>query len=183
MCGGHGIQRLISLVAAQSDESFRGAQADSSFVDVENEVKLMYARGELGIEAFHRLRVMAQARELSIQDLHQFHHGRIYDPDDNLGAKVKVDEFALASTRQLQTQRKHLEAACAETEESIRRLQLEIVALYQEAESVGQNPLISSNARSRAESAEKRIDLIRERLLHLKSNLADVVTQQHLMGA
>lgn len=187
MCGAHGIHRLISLAATETAPAGSlttglRSQTSGGSVDVENEVKLMFARGEIGTEAFQRLRVMAQSRELSTQDLKGFAAAnRVNQRDQTDRAKKPVDESVQVFRRQLQTRYVDLAAACIETEESLHRLQLEAAALYQEAESMDLNSERKAGTRSRAISAEQRIDLIRERLGHLKASLADVVTQQRLI--
>ncbi len=142
----------------------------------------MYARGEIGAEAFKRLRALAQAGELSADGLRQFRARRAGSADEAAGAPQPVSEPVLAANRQLQARRGHLEAACAETEESIQRLELEAAALLQEAESPGADPELRTHALSRAKSVDQRIEVIRERLSDLKTQLADVAIQERLLS-
>lgn len=182
MCGGHGFHHLISLAAteisAHADDRPRSGQDGNGASDIENEVRLMYARGEIGTEAFRRLYAMAQARDLTIQDVKAFQARAAGTPSPLESARPKADEFQLANAHLLEQQRTGLEAACAETEESIRRLQLEAAAHYQEAEVADIDPDAKADALSQAEAVERRIDEIRERLSHLKTYLADITTQQ-----
>ncbi len=61
MCGGHGLYHLIGALAA--------APAAQPSTDVIQAVKLMYARGDLDTETFHRLMTMAQGGYLTSDDL------------------------------------------------------------------------------------------------------------------
>jgi hypothetical protein len=141
----------------------------------------MYARGEIGAEAFRHLNAMAEADELRVQDLQvlQTRHGGSNSVKMELS--VRGDESPVAFSHHLQTQREYLKAACAETEESVRRLQLEAALLYQEAENPNTSLKMKTHILSRARSVEQRIEAIQERLVHLKTQLADVVTQQRLL--
>src|SRR3990172_4892842 len=84
MCGGHGIHRLIGMATADLSAPERReqitSQAGNTPTDIENEVKLMYARGEIGTQSFRRLRAMAQARELKMRDIQLFQFQRIDEP-------------------------------------------------------------------------------------------------------
>lgn len=184
MCGGHGLHHLIGMAAAgvvttEGTERIT-SQTGASQPDVENEVELMYARGEIGERAFHHLIAMARAGELRIQDIRAFET----HPTPNIGRSARPqpgdDESGAAYRHELQNQRRYLEAACAETEESLRRLQLEVAALYQAAESAA-DAGAKADALARAESLEQRIDLIRDRLSQFRASFADVVARQRLM--
>jgi len=182
MCGGHGLHHLLGLMDTEIAQSAtQRPQTGGGSFDMENEVKLLYARGEIGPEAFKRLHSLAQSHELSVSDLHPFQRRASQDPRVQATSTKAVDESALIFSRQRQTQRESLEAARAETEASLRRLQLEVATIYHEAELADLDPEQRTLALSRAESAERRMEVIRERLEQLTTRLTDVASQQQLL--
>jgi len=74
MCGNHGVGHLIGRLddrqpKAWHDHSGDGGNRASLRADVEQEVKLMYARGDIEADVFHRLMEMVQAGQLGLGDL------------------------------------------------------------------------------------------------------------------
>jgi hypothetical protein len=195
MCGGHGIHHLLSLVAPDTTESRDAnhrAGGSRSLAVMEQQVKLMYARGEIGVEAFHRLRDMAQAGTLKPAELAVFQSHPANIREVSLEDRPQPSESSFAYLHQLRQRRNELEAACIETEESIRRLQLEAAQLYHSAEFVGSdvqqvasdpekiNMLLEIKERtlSRARSIEGRIEHSVERLAHLRAQLDEAVAEE-----
>ncbi len=200
MCGGHGIHHILGLVASDitqaQDAQYHLETRSNSSTITEQQVKLMYARGEIGAEAFRRLLDMAQAGNLRADELTAFQ-----SQSANARAGLHDDRrqqrgSSSAHLRQLQQRRHELEAACAETEESIRRLQLEAAQLYQDAASVeidieraapdaGKiNTLLEfeESTLSRAHSVEERIERITESLAHMRMQLGELVTQEEVVS-
>ncbi len=200
MCGGHGIHHLVGLLAsdttrAQDVQDHVRVLSNSSAI-TEQQAKLMYARGEIGVEAFRRLLDLAQAGSLSADELTAFqsHTDNTHPiPPDDRHRQWKTSS---AHLHQLQQRRHELEAACAETEESIRRLQLEAAQLYQEAASIENdvqraapdpektNALLEIKERtlSRAHSGEKRIERIAQSLARLRTQLDELVMQEEMIS-
>jgi hypothetical protein len=195
MCGGYGLYRLVGLVGASASQAAQDSviptvEARDRLSVMEQQVKLMYARGEIGAEAFRRLLTLVRADKLSPHDLTAF--------QTTIGADlipVEMDPhqpsvFAGYEHR-LTEERSHLEAACVETEGSIKRLQLEAAGLYQQAENQvvdnwlvgcdkGQIDAFSETVRARARSVEERLKLIQERLSRLRTRLDDLIEQERL---
>ncbi len=199
MCGGHSVNRLVALVAsestqAQDTERHPGGHSHSRPV-MEQQVKLMYARGEIGAEAFHRLLDMARAGDLKPDDLMAFQSRRVDVPLPAQRDQRLRRESLSTHLDQLQQQRIRLEAACAETEGSIRRLRLDAARLYQQAESAesdskGASPESEAaqvlsrtreEALARARSVEDRIGHITERLSTLRTQLDELAAQEKLL--
>lgn len=198
MCGGQGVHHLLDLVISsnvESQQTYQYVDASNSYsIDIEQQVKLMFARGEIGAEAYHRLLDMARRGDLKPDDPLAFQSYKV-----NISLPVQNDppsrqEFDTARFAQLQQQRNQMEAACVETENSIRRLRLEAALLYQQAESAGidcqegdeQSETIQTLSRIREEllaharSTEERIGYIEERLSNLKAHLHALVVQEKL---
>ena len=196
MCGGHGIHHILDMVASDTTrdkdvQHHSGGHVNSSAV-MEQQVKLMYARGDIGVETFHRLLDMAQAGELKAGDLTAFQSHRANVPLSVQREQHLRQESFSTHPDQLRQQRSQLEAACAETEESIRRLRLEAARLYQQAESAAGGlkeaapesetvqalSRIREEALARARSVEERIGHIEERLSLLRSQLDELVVEK-----
>ena len=197
MCGGHGAFRIIGkLVDETLDEQSQLLSQDvrkkDTSSDIEQEVKIMYASGEIDSGTYHRLIEMARKRQLNWDDLEQIQR-RVQTT--NLASQVptqKRDAEIVSNLNQLYSHRKRLEAARQETESVLSTLEEDLTRLNKQAMLAGKkaqetidNEAISRSylntqqeALERVATLEVRINDLRENLLRIENLEADLATRE-----
>lgn len=123
MCGDHGVGHLVGRLddrqpRAEHGHSGGGAYGANLHADVEQEVRLMYAWGDIEADVFHRLMEMVQAGQLTLGDLAHM--------QSQMSREVQTDQ-ARAADRSSQL------ATPPETNHRLRRLEVEADRLRGEA--------------------------------------------------
>lgn len=182
----HGMHRLFDALIDEvvyetrqqrryADETLREPAGRGR--DIEQEVKMMYARGEVPAGTYHRLLEMARSGDLEWTDL-----TRAREEADTGGtaARRPRDRSAeiVRELNKLYGHRQRLEAAEAETQEVLARLQGEAERRQEQigkAEAQAQAALPDEEtARSYLEvghEARERLEALQERIADLKHNL------------
>lgn len=186
MCGGHGTYRFLGnliddTLYEHSRYPERPEPRRDSRREIEQEVRLLYARGEIDSGTYHRLIDMAQSEQLSRSDL-----DRIAKTPGAAGVQGqrtprKRDAEIVNSLNQLYTHRKQLENARQETESVLQTLEREADRLAEQAktaESKAQQAIDNEDA-ARAyldarQKALERVDAVRERIHGLRQNLGRI---------
>ena len=197
MCGGHGTYRILGNLIDDTHyghshywdkEEYRR----DSGAEIEQKVKLMYARGEIDSGTYHRLIDMAQSGQLSWNDIKRI--GRAPGAADVQEQRTppKRDLEIVNSLNQLYTHRKQLENARRETEDVLRTLEGEATRLAEQAktaQSKAQQAIDREDA-ARAyldtrQKALERANALQERIAGLRQNLnriecleADLTTRE-----
>jgi hypothetical protein len=114
VCGGHGSYRMIGrLIDEALDEHAdlldRREHPRDRRGDIEQEVKVMYARGEINANTYYRLLEMAQNGQLSWDDLGRVRQGaRVEEPVPKPAPRQRSVEI-VNSLNQLYTHRTRLD--------------------------------------------------------------------------
>ena len=183
MCGGHGTYRIFGTLIddtlnERSHSIERGQRRRDPQAEIEQEVKLMYARGEIDSGAYYRLQDMAQSGQLSWSDLNRVEKNtRAADIQEKRTSR-KRDAEIVSSLNQLYTHRKQLESARQNTENVLKTLQQEVERLGEQAKTSqdkAQQALDNETA-ARAyldtrQKALERLDAVQERIDGLRQNL------------
>jgi chromosome segregation ATPase len=197
MCGGHGTYRILGSLIDDTlyERSHNGGQGDyrrDSRGEIEQEVKLMYARGEVDSGTYHRLIDLAQSGQLSWDDLNRIGKKPQVAVDQEQQAPRKRDAEIVGSLNQLYTHRKQLENARLETEDVLQTLEKEASRLAEQAktaESKAQQAIdhedavrayleARQKALERANAVRERIDGLRQNLGRIESLEADLSTRE-----
>jgi hypothetical protein len=138
---GHGAYRVLELLLEEALEERRG-QRDLYYDDrqhdpgaeIEQEVKLMYARGDITAQTYHRLLEMAQSGQLAWNDLARFRTegGAEVPPIPNAPQRER-DPDVVRSLNRLYSHRNRLEEARAETSQVLQRLEADVTRLREQA--------------------------------------------------
>lgn len=145
---GHGIVRIIERLMDEALDERRRQRAyygrpEAPRADIETEVKVLYARGELDVETYHRLIELAQNGQLDWEDLARFQAS----PRNAATGPTRAETTAFPRKRsseivrklnQLYTQRTRLEAARAETERVLQTLESDAARLQEQAETASE---------------------------------------------
>ena len=197
MCGGHGAYRFLGNLM---DDTFyehsrymdRPAHKLDSLAEIEREVKLMYARGEIDSGTYHRLIDMAQGGQLNWSDLDQIgknSHPRVVREQRT---PTKRNTEIVNSLNQLYTHRKQLEETRQETEKVLQTLESEAARLIEQAntaETKAQQAIDNENAArayldtrqkalERANAIQTRISDLRQNLSRIENLQADLSTRE-----
>jgi len=197
MCGGHDAYRFLGSLV---DDAFcerscymdRPEYRHGSRVEIEQQVKLMYARGEIGSGTYHRLIDMAQAGQLSWSDIDQIGKNSHPMPVQEQPIVPKRNAEIVNSLNQLYTHRKQLENARQETENVLQTLEKEATRLAEQAKSAqtkAQQAIDNENAArayldarqkalERASSVQMCIAGLRQNLSRIESLEADLSTRE-----
>lgn len=189
MCGGHGVYHLLDqlvngMPGEQRSQPLSIARPDSSPAAMAREVKLMYARGEIDADVFHRMLGMAHSGQLDWDIVDGVHVGRrlVSQPAETLpqGSRESSPEF-LERQRQLQE-------AHAETAQALQRLETDLFRLHAQAANAGAKTQLaeadSEQARAhletkqgalfRAGPLEERISSLRDSLQRIEMQLKEL---------
>lgn len=197
MCGGHGAYRFLGELM---DESLyehsrhmeRPEYRCDSWEEIEQEVKLRYARGEIDSGTYHRLIDMAQDGQLSWSDLDQIGIKSRPISVQEQRKPPKRDAEIVSSLNQLYTHRKQLENARQETENVLQTLEREADRLAEQAktaetkarqaidnESAARAYLETrQKALERAHAVQTRIAELHENLNRIENLQADLSTRE-----
>jgi prefoldin subunit 5 len=197
MCGGHGTYRILGnliddTLYERSRDVDRGEYGRDSRTEVEQDVKLMYARGEIDSGTYHRLIDMAQSGLLNWEDLRQIGKTSQVAIIQEGRAPRKRDPDIVNGLNQLYSRRKQLENARQDTEEVLASLEKEAARLAEQAktaeteakkaidnEEVARAYLDTrQKALDRAASVQERIDGLRQNLRRIENLEADLSTRE-----
>ena len=202
MCGGthHIAGALIGAAINESRHSNSGHSHSSghnhgqesttqSEPSITQEIKLMYARGDIDSAAYHRLLEMARSGELTWNDLRELSaRGASVIPQAATAAPKERDADIVRSLNKLYTHRSAIEQSHKENEEILARLETDIQRLKNQAEIARQKAdaiadqdeasaraylAVRQDALERAEVLEDRITALRQDL----ARLADLETE------
>ena len=197
MCGGHRANRIFVNLVDDSTGKYsryvgRSDYRRDSQGEIEQEVKLMYARGEIESSTYHRLIELAQSGQLSWDDLNQIEKKPQVAVDQERWTVRKRDAEIVGSLNQLYTRRKQLENARQETEGVLRTLEGEATRLAEQAktaqskaqQAIGNDDAARSylqtrqKALGRANAVQEHIGGLRQNLERIKSLEADLSTRE-----
>ena len=197
MCGGHGTYRILGnliddTLYERSRDVDRGEYGRDSRAEVEQDVKLMYARGEIDSGTYHRLIDMAQSGHLNWEDLRQIGKTSQVAIIQERRDPRKRDPDMVNDLNQLYSRRKQLENARQDTEEVLASLEKEAARLAEQAktaeteakkaidnEEVARAYLDTrQKALDRAASVQERIDGLRQNLRRIENLEADLSTRE-----
>ena len=195
---GHGMQHILGrLVNETLDEERhrrdRGARPGDRLAALEQEVKIMYARGDINAGEFHRLMEMAESGQLSWSDLQRVRDDgapRVRREQEVL--QQKRDPAIVRSLNRIYSQRIRLEDIWSETEQVLRTLEGDATRLREQAgvaEEQAQQALPEEeNARAyldakyealeRVNSLEERIAALRQGLDRIETLLGELATRK-----
>ncbi len=195
---GHGayhlIERLLDEALAARQRGWDAAvEPASSSEDLVREIKLMYARGDIRGDIYHRLMEMARSGQLGWGDLarvrEEFGRAAPTDPPDTPTEKARDGEIVRGLNR-LYAHRARLEEARAETEQVLRRLEADVARLREQAEEARQKAqrALPDEDRARAylavkQEVEERIRPLEERIASLHQSLRRIETLQSELAA
>lgn len=198
----HGMYRIIERLLDEALEERRRqreyyGRPENPRADVEQEVKLLYARGELDADTYHRLIEMAQNGQLDWEDLASVqgsvrNHAseRRRQASDPL-ARQRSPEI-VRKLNQLYTHRSRLEAAQAETKRVLETLEGDAARLKEQAQTAAdkaQQALpyerkareyleVKQDALSRAEVLEERMATLRQNLGRIEKLGNELATRE-----
>jgi DNA repair exonuclease SbcCD ATPase subunit len=148
---------------------------------IEQEVKLLYARGEIDSGTYYRLIDMAQSGQLNWSDLDRIE--KKTGPGNGVEQRKppKRDVEIVSDLNQLYSHRKQLESARQETETVLQTLENEAARLAEQvksAESKAKQAIDNEDA-ARAylntrQKALERADIVQERINELRQNLSRI---------
>jgi chromosome segregation ATPase len=198
----HGTYRIIERLLDEALEERRRqreyyGRPENPRADLEQEVKLLYARGELDAETYRRLLEMAQNGQLDWENLASFqgsargqaNQRRRRDPDKI--ARARSPEI-VRKLNQLYTHRSRLDAAQAETERVLKTLARDVARLEEQAETSGnkaqqalpdvaqarQHLEVKQDALSRAEALQERMAALRQNLDRIEKLRSELATRE-----
>lgn len=197
MCGGHGAYRIVGRLIdetlnEQSHLLDPSVHKKDTSLDIEQEVKIMYASGEIDSGSYHRLIEMARKRQLNWDDLEQI---KRRTQTRNLVSQTparKRDAEIVSDLNQLYSHRKRLEAARQETQSVLVTLEKDASRLKEQAktaEEKAQKAIVNEDVsrsylQTRQEALERvatlknRINDLRENLHRIESLEAELATRE-----
>ncbi|MCL7453081.1 MAG: hypothetical protein M8467_08525 [Anaerolineae bacterium] len=180
----HGPYRIFErLLDEVLDEQRRQRRYDERPRDprdeIEQEVKMIYARGEIDASTYHRLLEMAQSGQLDWDDLARVRRERGAGKRREAQApRRKRDAEIVRSLNRLYGHRSQLENAQAETEEVLERLEADLRRLQEQASEAEEKAQLAlpDEERARAYLATKqeavdRANTLEGRIASLRQNL------------
>ncbi len=189
MCGGHGTHHILGRVVGETlEERYRRRAYDERPRDpraeIEQEVKLMYARGDINSNTYHRLLEMAQSGQLSWDDLSRVRsEGATQVQPAPPTPQRERDPEIVRSLNRLYAHRRRLEEARAETEQTLERLEADVERLRRQAETADEKAQLAlpdeTKAREYLELKQEildRIATLEERIASLRQSLRRIET-------
>ncbi len=195
---GHGMHHILGRLVNETldDERHRrerGARPGDRLAALEQEVKIMYARGDINAGEFHRLMEMAESGQLSWSDLQRVRDDgapRVRREQEVL--QQKRDPAIVRSLNRIYTHRVRLEDTWSETEQVLRTLEGDVTRLREQAgvaeEQARQALPEEENARAyldakyealeRVNSLEERIAALRQGLDRIETLLGELATRE-----
>jgi prefoldin subunit 5 len=188
VCGGYGsywmIGHLIDEVLDEhTDLLDRRERPRERRGDIEQEVKVMYARGDINANTYYRLLDMAQDEQLSWDDLGRVHQGAQVEERAPKPAPRQRDVEIVNNLNQLYTHRTRLDQARQETESVLQNLEKDLARLQEQAKAAGEKAerALPDEATTRAyletkQEALERAQTLQERVEGLRQNLQRIET-------
>jgi|GEM_PF-1631303 len=192
--GGHGTYRVIERLLDGTLDTGRWQPGDyyarpvEPRADVRQEVKLMYAKGELSTDTFRRLMELAALGQLGWDDLARVRGEATVTggahPAQPAAPEQKRDTTIVSSLNRLHAHRTRLESARGETEQVLQTLEAEVSRLREQAktaQSQAQQALPADEKRARAyldvgQEAQTRIETLDQRIQTLRDSLRRIDT-------
>jgi prefoldin subunit 5 len=188
VCGGHGSYRVIGhLIDEALDEHAdlldRRTGPRDRRGDIEQEVKVMYARGDINANTYYRLLDMAQNGQLSWDDLARVRQGaRVEEPVTEPAPRQRNVEI-VNSLNQLYTHRTRLDQARQESESVLQSLEKDLTRVQEQAQTASEKAesALPDEATARAylktrQEALERAQTLQERVDGLRQNLQRIET-------
>lgn len=160
-------------------EPYRPEHLSNPRGDVEQEVKVMYARGDIDAETFQRLRTLARSGELSRSDLARVRREVGPPPRREESTPPRQRDVAtVSSLDRLYAHRSRLERSCAEAEQMLQTLEAQVRRLREQAEAAAESARLAlpDERRARAfleakEEARGHIQALEARMASLREGL------------
>ena len=181
---GHGMYRIVERLM---DEALDGPRRDSRReppADIEQEVKILYARGDINSNTYHRLMEMAANGQLDWEDLARVRGEGLAPlrPEPKSPPRARDAEI-VSSLNRLYTHRTRLEQARAESEQVLQRLEGDIERLQAQADAAEEKAQLAlpDEEKARAylevkQEAVERIQALGERVASLHQDLRRIDT-------
>ncbi len=188
MCGGHGSYRMLGhlideVLDDHADLLDRREHPRDRRADIEQEVKVMYARGDINADTYYRLLEMAQNGQLSWDDLAKVRRGTRVEGPVTKPTPRQRDVEIVNSLNQLYTHRTRLDQAHQETESVLQSLEKDLARLQAQARTAGEKAesALPDEATARAyletkQEALERAQTLQERVDGLRQNLRRIET-------
>ena len=197
----HGIHHLLDgliVDAAQQNSSGCGSSQPHTTPapqpSIEQEVKLMYARGDIAASTYYRLLEMAQNGQLSWDDLARVRSGEaVTTPATAVTPPPRQrNNDIVRSLNRLYEHRSKLEAARAESEQVLDKLEADVARLRQQADTaaaqaeaaIGNDTAARAylatrqEALDRAATLEERINALRQDLRRIDDLRDELATRE-----
>ncbi|HID54509.1 MAG TPA: hypothetical protein EYP41_21025 [Anaerolineae bacterium] len=197
----HGIHHLLDgliVDTAQQNSSGCGSSqphtAAAPQPSIEQEVKLMYARGDIAASTYYRLLEMAQNGQLSWDDLARIRSGEaVTAPKTAVTPPPRQrNNDIVRSLNRLYEHRAKLEAARAESEQVLDKLEADVTRLRQQADTAAAKAEAAINndaaaraylatrqeALDRAATLEERINALRQDLQRIDDLRDELATRE-----
>ncbi|NOX61646.1 MAG: hypothetical protein GXP42_06840 [Chloroflexi bacterium] len=198
MCGGHHIVgSIVGEVVRESrrDHGEHRSQYEKPQPSITQEVKLMYARGDIDSATYHRLLEMARSGELNWDDLAEIRRGASVAPaaPTTPAATRERDTDIVRALNRLYQHRTRLEASQRETEQVLERLEADAARLRQQAETAAEKAKavadtdeasarayleVRQEALDRVQALEERITALRQDLARIEDLRAELATRE-----
>ncbi len=148
--------------------------------EIEQKVKLMYARGEINSDTYHRLMEMAGSGQLDESDLARIRSeaGGGSQPGREVVPQTKRDTAIVSSLNRLYTHRTQLEKSRTETEQVLQTLEGEMNRLQEQAQEADKQAQLRLPDEGRAreylqvkQQVLERVQTLEERIASLRDSL------------
>ncbi len=189
MCGSNETYRIFERVIDGAwDDRYRQREYPTRPRDpraeIEQEVKLMYARGDINSNTYHRLLEMAQSGQLSWDDLARVRSDGAAQVQPALQTpQHERDPEIVRSLNRLYAHRRRLEEARAETEQTLEQLEADVDRLRRQAETADEKAQLALPDEEKAreyleikQEALDRIQTLEERIASLRQSLHRIDT-------
>jgi DNA repair ATPase RecN len=162
-----------------NEASHRGSELPSkSGTGIEQELKTLYARGEIDSGTYHRLMEMAQNGQLGWDDLNRVERKSLPSATQEQRAPRKRDAEIVGHLNKLYSHRKQLQKSRQETENVLQRLEKEASRLQDQArvaeekaqQTIADEEVARAYLQTRQEALE-RASAVQERMDDLRQNL------------
>jgi prefoldin subunit 5 len=165
-----------------NEVSYRGSELPSkSGTGIEQEVKILYARGEIDSGTYHRLMEMAQNGQLGWDDLNRVERKSLASATQEQPSPRKRDAEIVGHLNKLYSHRKQLEKSRQETENVLQTLEKEASRLQDQArvaeekaqQTIADEEVARAYLQTRQETLE-RASAVQERMDDLRQNLGRI---------
>lgn len=184
---GHGTYRILERLLDEALDERRGQRDPYNDdrrreprAEIGQEVKLMYARGDITAQTYHRLLEMAQSGQLAWNDLERIRiEGGAKMSSISKAPQRERDPDIVRSLNRLYSHRNRLEEARAETGQVLQRLEADVARLREQAEIAEEKAQLAlpdeEKAQAFLETKEKTLD----RVAALEERIASLGESQH----